>query len=170
MKQPAMTSFFWAFRGLQQPAETPNRSMGMGVRFFTASLNMSWRRGSDNQTSSWIYVCISMYLPICLYPSNCICIYRCNCICSLYWYLERERESWKPIIPAPHVVRPMSRFLWWVGLVIPGARQNYRREKRWRSTGLACYIPTKRLRIRQPDFMILRSCLASFLGLDHEAK
>lgn len=36
-----------------------------------------------------------------------------------------------------------------MGLVIPGARQNYRREKRWRSTGLACYIPTKKLRIRQ---------------------
>ena len=82
------------FLGLQPAAETPNRSMGMGVRFFTASLNMSWRRGRDNQTSSWIYVCISIYLPICLYPSICICIYRCNCICShcsLYWYLERER-------------------------------------------------------------------------------
>jgi hypothetical protein len=38
MKQPAMTSFLLGL----QPAETPNRSMGMGVRFFTASLNMSW--------------------------------------------------------------------------------------------------------------------------------
>lgn len=70
------------FLGLQPAAETPNRSMGMGVRFFTASLNMSWRRGRDNQTSSWIYVCISIYLPI--YLSHSVSIRQCVSVSVVY--------------------------------------------------------------------------------------